>query len=408
MHQHSNSPPISLKKRISIIGGGSAALAFAAHINTEKFDVVIYEKNKALGRKFLVAGAGGFNLTHGSNILDMVKQYEPQDFLEQALLQFSNEDFRQWLKVIGIETYVGSSNRVFPIKSIKPIEVLQAILKNLKHKGIQIQTGKQWTGWNPDNFIQLNGSEHIESDIVVYALGGGSWKVSGSDGSWLSFFKDKNIPNLDFKAANCAFEIQWPSDFISHHAGKALKNITLSSSRKTYKGELSITTLGLEGNAIYPLSSDIQSDLAAYGKAQVSIDFKPMFTEKDLLNKLEKSKAKSINDKLKTDLVLSNTAIQLIKNHLDKDSYANYEVLAKTIKQLPLTLIASAPIDEAISTTGGIDLEAIDENFQLKALPNHYCLGEMLDWNAPTGGYLLQACFSMGVKLARHLNDQVS
>ena len=150
----------------------------------------------------------------------------------------------------------------------------------------------------------------------------------------------------------------------------------------------------------------IQSDLANSGQAQICVDFKPMFSEKDLINKLEKSKAKSISDKLKTDLVLSNTAIQIIKNHLNKDANSDYAILAKTIKQLPLIVTAAAPIDEAISTSGGIALEALDENFQLKGFPNHYCIGEMLDWNAPTGGYLLQACFSMGVKLARHLNNQ--
>lgn len=394
-----------MKKRISILGGGAAALALASYIDASKYDVHIYEKNKALARKFLVAGDGGFNLTHGSSIQDIIKQYEPQGFLDDALRQFSNNDFRNWLKEIGIETYVGSSGRVFPLKSIKPIEVLNAILKVLKDQGVQIHTGIQWTGWNSENTIELNGSEHINSDIVVYALGGSSWKVTGSDGTWLSMFKSKNIPCVEFKAANCAFEIQWPKDFIVHHAGKALKNIHLSSGLRTCQGELSVTSFGLEGNAIYPLSSKIQSDLASIGHAQIFIDFKPMFSEKDLLSKLEKSKAKSINDKLKTDLVLSSTAIQIIKNHLDKDAYTDYTILAKTIKQLPLIVVAAAPIDEAISTSGGVAMEAIDENFQLKEFPNHYCIGEMLDWNAPTGGYLLQACFSMGVKLARHLNN---
>ncbi len=396
-----------MKKRISIIGGGSAAIAFAAHIDTNKFDVVLFEKNKAIARKFLVAGDGGFNLTHGSGINEMLKEYEPLGFLDEALCQFSNEDFRQWLKGIGIETYTGSSGRVFPIKPTKPIEVLQAIIKVLKKKGIQIQTGKQWTGWNLDNSIQLNGSESVQSNIVVYALGGSSWKVTGSDGSWLSLFNSKNIPNKEFKAANCAFKIQWPKEFATHHVGKALKNITLSSS-KTYTGELSITSFGLEGNAIYPLSTEIQTELSTIGEASVFIDFKPMFSYEALLSKLEKSKEKSISNKLKADLALSNTAIQMVKNHLSKEAYADYISLSKSIKRLPLKIIAAAPIDEAISTSGGIALEAIDENFQLKALPNHYCIGEMLDWTVPTGGYLLQGCFSMGVKLASHLNDQAS
>ncbi len=397
-----------MKKQICILGGGAAALALASYIDVSKYEVHIYEKNKALARKFLVAGDGGFNLTHGSSIQDIIKQYEPQGFLDDALHQFSNDDFRAWLKETGIETYVGSSGRVFPIKSIKPIEVLQAILKTLKNKGIEIHLGMHWTGWNKDNLLQLNGSDSLKSDIVVFSLGGSSWKVTGSDGTWLEHFKSKNIQNIDFKASNCAFKIAWPSEFIMHHAGKALKNITLRCSSKTFTGELSITTFGLEGNAIYPLSSEIQTELATSGEATIFIDFKPMFSEEALLSKLEKSKEKSISNKLKTDLNLSNTAIQMIKNHLSKEVYSDYASLSKTIKQLPFKILAAAPIDEAISTTGGISLDAVDENFQLKQMPNHYCIGEMLDWNAPTGGYLLQGCFSMGVKLARHLNAQES
>ncbi len=398
----------ALKKTISIIGGGASALAFSAFIDTNKYEVVLFDKNKALARKFLVAGDGGFNLTHGSMIDEMLNHYEPKGILDEALLAFTNEDFRKWLKDLGIETYVGSSGRVFPVKPIKPIEVLQAILNLIKNKGIQIKTNMEWTAWNTNNSIELNKSDAIKTDIVVFALGGSSWKVTGSDGNWLRFFESKQIPTLAFEASNCAFELNWSEEFTKNHAGKSLKNIALSTANKSYKGELTVSEFGLEGNAIYPLSTELKNQIKSDGHAIINIDFKPMLTDQEVLHKLLKSKAKNSNEKLKLDLNLSSTAIQIIKNNLSKEAYLNNLTLAKAIKQLPLSIVNAAPIDEAISTTGGIALEAIDEHYELKQLKNHYCIGEMLNWNAPTGGYLLQGCFSMGAKLARHLNDQAS
>jgi uncharacterized flavoprotein (TIGR03862 family) len=396
----------ALKKTISIIGGGASALAFSAFIDTNKYEVVLFDKNKALARKFLVAGDGGFNLTHGSVMDEMLNHYEPKGFLDEALLAFTNEDFRKWLKELGIETYVGSSGRVFPLKPIKPIEVLQAILNLLKKKGIHIKTNMEWTAWNTNNSIELNNSDVIKTDIVVFALGGSSWKVTGSDGNWLRFFESKQIPTQAFEASNCAFKLNWPEEFIKNHAGKSLKNIALSSSNKTYKGEVTVSEFGLEGNAIYPLSTEIKKQIKSNGQALINIDFKPMLTDQEVFNKLLNSKAKNSNEKLKLDLKLSSTAIQIIKNNLSKEAYLDNLTMAKAIKRLPLIAIAPATIDEAISTTGGISLEAIDVHYELKQLKNHYCIGEMLDWNAPTGGYLLQACFSMGVNLAKYLNTK--
>lgn len=396
-----------MKKSVSIIGGGPAALALAAFIDTGVYVVSIYEKNKSTARKFLVAGDGGFNLTHGSATENMIQHYEPIGFLDAAIKSFTNKDLRTWLSHIGIDTFEGSSNRIYPIKGIKPIEVLQAILQVLKNKNITIHTEHEWVGWDADNAILFKDKAAIQSDITVFALGGATWKVTGSDGHWLQTFKEKGIPTLPFTASNCAFEVQWSKEFIEQHAGKPLKNIAVKIGDSTSKGELVITSFGLEGNAIYALSSSIQKALKKEGKALIYIDLKPIWTEGQVLEKLLKAKGRTIQDKLKSDLSINSSAIQMLKNQLIKDDYKDFNILAKTIKQVPITITASGILDEAISSYGGIALEAIDENFQLKNIPNQYCIGEMLDWNAPTGGYLLQACFSMGVFLARRLNEKI-
>lgn len=396
-----------MKKSVSIIGGGPSALALAAFIDNEVYDVSIYEKNKTTSRKFLVAGDGGFNLTHGSAIENMLQQYEPIGFLDAALKSFTNNDLRTWLSKIGIETFEGSSNRIYPLKGIKPIEVLQAILQVLKNKGVTIHTEHEWIGWNEDNAILFKDKSAIHSDITVFALGGATWKVTGSDGQWLKTFYEKGISTLPFIASNCAFEVQWSKEFIAQHAGKPLKNISVNIGEPSSKGELVITTFGLEGNAIYAISSSIQKALRDKGKALIFIDLKPMWTETQVLEKLQKAEGRTIQDKLKTDLSINSSAIQILKNQMSKEDYQDIYKLAKTIKQVPIAITSSGTLDEAISSYGGIDLNAVDEYFQLKNIPNQYCIGEMLDWNAPTGGYLLQACFSMGVFLARRLNERI-
>ena len=379
-------------------------MLLAAFIDTDAYALTIYEQNKTPGRKFLVAGDGGFNLTHGSPIAAMAAQYEPAGFLDEALHSFSNDDLRSWLDGIGIKTFEGSSKRIYPLQGIKPIAVLQAILKHLHERGIHIQTECKWLGWNSDNALLFENKAPVKTDITVFALGGGSWKVTGSNGLWLDVFKEKGISVTPFLAANCAFQVSWPQELLQAHAGKPLKNIAISCGGKTAGGEVVLTGFGLEGNAIYALSSEIQKALETEGNALIAMDFKPMWSLEQVLQKLLAGKNQNIQQILKTDLKLSSAAIQILKSQLSKTAYLDPVQLATAIKQLPLRINASADIDEAISTSGGIALDAIDADFQLKALPSQYCIGEMLNWNAPTGGYLLQACFSMGVALAKHLN----
>ena len=392
-----------MKKSVAIIGGGPSAFLLAAFLDATKFNVTIYEKNKTAGRKFLVAGKGGFNLTHSEPIDQLIKRYTPAGFLDNALLNFSNTHFRNWLEKIGIPTFIGSSKRVYPKEGIKPIEVLNAILIYLKEKGIEFKYEHTFSDWDNDNNPIIN-NKSIKSDYTVFSLGGGSWKITGSEGNWLNTFSKKGINTKSFQASNCAYQVDWKSNFIQKNEGTPLKNIAISCGKLTQKGEAVITKFGLEGNAIYGLSPQIRTELNSTSKAIIFIDFKPSLTLENIKSKIISSKQKNTTAILKKELKLSNNQIELLKAYLTKESYLNIETLAISIKKFPLEIINTATIDEAISTVGGVDLTDVSENFELKKLPNQFCIGEMLDWDAPTGGYLLQASASIGVTVAKHLN----
>lgn len=393
-------------KFLAIIGGGPSALMLAAMLDETKYSVHIYEKNAAVGRKFLVAGDGGFNLTHSEDMDSFIRRYTPDDFLENALRTFTNKDLCDWLQAIGIETYVGSSKRIFPVKGIKPIEVLNAFLDKLKSKQVQIHALHEWKGWSETNTLIFQNKKeevYVESDIVVFALGGGSWKVTGSDGTWLELFQKKGIQTIPFQPSNCGYNTPWPDAFIEKHEGKWLKNIAVSCCGTHKHGELVITRSGIEGGAVYALSPEIRQQLQHNQVAEITIDLKPTFAAETLVQKLSKP-AKSVTELLSKELKLTDTQITLLKAVVSKEDFLNRETLAAAIKTFPLTLTGMSAIDEAISTVGGIALSEVDENFQLHKFSNQFVLGEMLDWDAPTGGYLLQGCFSMGAYAATYLN----
>lgn len=392
-----------MKKRITIIGSGPSAFLLAAFLDAEKFTVTIYEKNKTAGRKFLVAGKGGFNLTHSEPNDQLINRYTPNDFLDKALLNFRNIDFRNWLEKINIPTYIGSSKRVYPKEGIKPIELLNSILNHLKEKGITIKYEHTFSNWDTNENPVIN-KKTIQTDYTVFALGGGSWKVTGSDGNWLDTFSKKGIQTKSFQASNCSYQIAWDPSFIEKHEGSPLKNITISCNKVIQKGEAVITKFGLEGNSIYGLSPQIRNQLLTHSKATVFIDFKPSLTVENIHSKITLSNHKNTTEILKKELKLSPPQVDLLKISLSKVAYLNTESLIMNIKNFPLEIVNTASVDEAISTVGGIDLKAVSENFELKKMSNQFCIGEMLDWDAPTGGYLLQACASTGVHLAKYLN----
>jgi uncharacterized flavoprotein (TIGR03862 family) len=397
-----------MKKSIAIIGGGASSLMLAATLDTGKFNVTIFERNFAPGRKFLVAGDGGFNLTHSEDYSQMINRYTPSAFFSSTINNFTNTDLQKWLTNIGIETYIGSSKRVFPVKGTKPIIVLNAFLKLLEQKKINIKTQHEWKGWAADHSLIFDYNESMVSlqpDIIVFALGGASWKITGSDGSWISHLKNAGIQINPFLPSNCGYEISWSKTFLETAEGKSLKNISVTCNSLEKKGELVITKFGLEGNAIYALSPEIRKGLQQNGQASIFIDLKPMLSAATILDKLKFKGNKSLSKQLENELNINTVQLALLKSTLSKDEFINPDTLSAKIKQLPLTIIGAAPLDEAISTVGGIDLNEIDQHFELKKLKNHFAIGEMLDWDAPTGGYLLQACFSMGHGLANYLNE---
>lgn len=388
------------KESIALIGGGPAALFFAAFVNTDKYEVSIYEKKKQGARKFLVAGKGGFNLTHSEPMVDFIQRYTPSSFLEDALHHFTNKDLRKFLTEIGIPTMIGSSKRVYPVDTIKPIEVLNALLDFLGQKGVQIHNEWDWTGWNANNELVFANEKTVQADHVIFALGGGSWEVTGSDGTWLESFKNKGVKVHPFQPSNCAFQVNWSKSLISQLEGEPLKNCHYSAGRRTQKGEAVITKFGIEGNGIYALSPEIRTQLKQKGEAIVEIDFKPTWAKKKILEVMANSRLTKMTDILKKEIRLTKVQINLLKQQTSKDEFLSKEFMAHLIKIFPLKIVGTAPLDEAISTVGGVSLSAIDANYQLLEIPHHYCIGEMLDYDAPTGGYLLQSCFSMGAHLA--------
>jgi uncharacterized flavoprotein (TIGR03862 family) len=390
------------RKRVIIIGGGPAALIAADFLSNE-CDVEIYEKEKNVGQKFLVAGKGGFNLTNSLTGIDLTKKYTPTEFLHDAILNFDSTEVRDWLYDIGIKTFIGTSGRVFADKTHKPIEVLESIKQSLLKKNVRINSKHKFIGFDDDNLpiIKCDNTRILQSaDYYIFALGGASWSITGSDGKWLDSFKAIGIKTKSFEPSNCGINIRWPKLFLTHHVGKPLKNIQVSVGEMKFRGEAVITEYGLEGNAIYQAIPKIRKDLRN-GNAYISIDFKPNNTHDELLSKIKKGGAASKD--YKKVLNLSSHELALLKAITSKENFLSPSIFCKNLKSLQIRIDSLRPIEEAISTIGGIDLQEINSDFSLNKHQKFYIIGEMADWDAPTGGFLLQGCFSMGMQAARSI-----
>jgi uncharacterized flavoprotein (TIGR03862 family) len=392
------------------VGGGACALMLGCELNTGKYEVSIYEGNAAPGRKFLVAGEGGLNLTHSESAAAFIQRYTPPAFLEEHFKHFSNTNLVNWLQQLGVETYTGSSGRVFPKKGVKPVEVLNAILARVRQNGVSIHTRHVWKGFSENKQLLL---EHegqirgIKSDLVIFCLGGASWPVTGSRGDWGNYFKEQGIRVLPFEASNCAVTINWPAELIPLMEGKALKNCVISCGGAAQAGEVVITAQGMEGSGLYPLSPQIRQQLRQSGQAELNIDLKPAVSREALLKKLEKPQGRKTYSRHVADqLNLDPLQMNLLKWQLSKTHFLEAQQLVAAIKNLRLYITGRDVVDNAISTVGGIPLQELDEHFELKNLPGHFAIGEMLDFDAPTGGYLLQAAFTMGNSLAQFLNNK--
>lgn len=375
--------------RIAIIGGGPAGL-MAADTLAPHSEVDLYEHGRNIGRKLLVAGQGGFNLTNQAEGEELLKHYSPTGFLDEALSTFSPNELRAWLAELGIETYIGTSGRVFPVKGIKPIDVLECIRLRLVQRGVRMHTEHAFTSFNAEGRVVVENNEalvDLEVDHVIFALGGASWPVTGSTGIWPVLFNGIGIDALPFRASNCGVEIAWPSSFIQAHEGKPLKNVRFAAGKLGAWGEATITKHGLEGNAIYPVVPALRD-----GETVLHADLKPDSTMQRLMERIGNKAAKHFAEAVGMNRV----QLALVKAFTPKEVFATPHRFAEAIKDLCLPVSGLRPVGEAISTVGGIPVGALNADFSFKAHPHFSAIGEMVDWDAPTGGFLLQGCFAMG------------
>jgi len=397
---------MKINSTIAVVGGGPAGLMAAEVLATAGFRVTLYDAMPKPGCKFLMAGKGGLNLTRDEPLTDFVQKYgRNAQFFAQLLKQFSPNDLREWAKAKGVATFVGSSGRVFP-KESGAGRLLTAWLQHLSELGVDIRTGYRWLGFTADRtlrFCNQQGEEiSIHPDAALLSLGGASWPQTGSDGRWSAILAAAGIKVERFRPANCGFEVAWSSFFRQRFAGAPLKNLTLiTESGSTAHGDIVITDYGIEGGAVYTLCAELRDKIEEQGQATLYLDLKRDLTEPEILERLAKSRHKdTFSNHLRKTLKISGPLPSLIKECVPSTDLVDLKSFSGLIKKMPLVLKAPRPLVEAISTAGGIAMVEINEDLMLRKLPGIFVAGEMLDWEAPTGGYLLQGVFSTGVAAA--------
>jgi uncharacterized flavoprotein (TIGR03862 family) len=374
-------------------------------VSAKGVPVAVYDRMASAGRKFLLAGRGGLNLTHSEDFETFVPRYgAAAENLRPILEEFPPAALIAWAHGLGQETFVGTSGRVFP-KAMKASPLLRAWLARLGAQGVAFRMRQEWCGWDETGaliFRTPSGMAKIRADAVVLALGGASWPKLGSDGGWADILRAKGVAVSALKPANCGFAVPWSDIFRNRFAGAPLKNIAITFGGRTVRGECVITNYGIEGGAIYALSAPLREAIAATGKATVTIDPRPGIPEIQLQSRLARTRGKdSLANFLRKALRLSPLEINLLREAHGAGMAGDASALAQGIKSLPLTLTAPQGTERAISTAGGIAFSALDENLMLRAVPGVFAAGEMLDFEAPTGGYLLQGAFASGVRAAR-------
>jgi uncharacterized flavoprotein (TIGR03862 family) len=394
------SVPADRSSQIAIIGGGPAGLMAAETLAALGHKVTVYDGMASVGRKFLLAGRGGLNLTHSEDFDAFVGRYgEAKRWMGELIDSFKPDDLRAWAEGLGQELFVGSSGRVFP-KAMKASPLLRAWLAKLNQLGVTFVLGAKWQGWDADGALMFNRTDGasltVKPDATVLALGGASWAKLGSDGAWVTALADKGVTIAPLQASNCGVEVAWSPHLAERFAGTPLKAVAITCGDMVSRGDIVLTAKGLEGGAIYALSPALRAGLGA-GACNITIDLRPDIDAHALAQKLVKSKAgQSLSSALKGQARLSPAAIGLMREACDNSLPTTAMGLARLIKAVTLSVTALAPIDRAISSAGGIVREAVDDNLMVKALPGVFAAGEMLDWEGPTGGYLLQACFASG------------
>jgi uncharacterized flavoprotein (TIGR03862 family) len=394
--------PPAVAHSVAIIGGGPAGLMAAEVLSQAGIKVDLYDAMPSVGRKFLLAGVGGMNITHSEPYPAFLSRYaERAPFIAPLLRSFGADSLCNWIHELGIETFVGSSGRVFPT-DMKAAPLLRAWLKRLRESGVTLHTRHRWLGWNAQGELRMahaDGEQAIKPDAVLLALGGASWARLGSDGAWLPWLEQRGIGITALQPSNCGFEVAaWSELMRSKFAGAPLKNIAIGLQGQTPRlGECVLTESGVEGSLIYALSAHIREQINQQGSATVDIDLLPGKSIGNVQAALAKPRgSRSMSKHLHSQLGIDGVKAALLRELAPAESFADPVLLGNALKALPLTLVKARPLDEAISTAGGVPFEALTENLMLKQLPGVFCAGEMLDWEAPTGGYLLTACFASG------------
>jgi uncharacterized flavoprotein (TIGR03862 family) len=393
-----------MSSKIAIIGAGPAGL-FAAQVLAQAGTApVVFDRMAAPLRKFLLAGRGGLNLTHGEALDGFLARYAgAAPNLESAIRDFPPAKLREWADGLGAETFVGSSNRVFP-KAMKASPLARAWLRELAKLGVELRARHRWTGWAEDGALRFetpDGEAAFKADATILALGGASWPKLGSDGEWTGTLAARGVNVAKLQPSNCGFVATWSAHLAAHHAGTPLKRIAITFGDKRVRGEAMLTREGIEGGAIYALSGPLRDAILRDGYATAHVDLVPDMSLGELRAKLDKPRGtKSFATWVRRAVALPPVALALLQ---EDRNVAKHDAagVAAAIKAVPITLVAMAPIDRAISTAGGVAFGGVDAHFMLRDLPGVFVAGEMLDWEAPTGGYLLQACFATGHAAAK-------
>lgn len=393
-----------------VIGGGPAGLMAAEVLARAGIDVTVHERMPSPGRKFLLAGHGGLNLTHSEDRDRFVTRYGGSaERIAPMLEQFGPHDLRAWAADLGEPTFIGSSGRVFP-QAFRATPLFRAWLARLAELGVHIERRTSWSGWaggdSPDGALLITEesgtTRELTSDVTVFALGGASWPHLGADGTWVGPFSARGIEVTPLEAANVGVRVEWSDVFADGFAGTPLKNLSVTvAGGEPRRGELMLTTTGVEGGLVYALGAAIRNSLNVDGRCAFTVDLRPEVSLEDVAKRLGKRRAKdSATNWLRRAIGLDPVSIGLLREASGGSLPHDAATIAALIKAVPVVVTGTMPIDRAISTAGGIAWAEVDERLMLRRLPGTFVAGEMLDWEAPTGGYLLQASFSMGVVAA--------
>ncbi|MHB0775796.1 TIGR03862 family flavoprotein [Halomonas sp. WWR20] len=400
--------PARIAPCVAIVGAGPAGLMAADILSEHGASVEIFEAMPTAGRKFLMAGVGGMNITHSEPKPAFVARYgERADEVARWLEDFDAAALREWVHGLGIETFVGSSGRVFPTE-MKAAPLLRAWLRRLRERGVTLHTRHRWQGWHADGSLRIVQREKelsVHADAVVLALGGGSWPRLGANGAWVPWLQAKGVAVSTLRPANCGFEVAgWSALLRERFAGAPLKpvGLSLASHEPGRSGEMVLTVQGVEGSLIYAFSAAIRERIARQEQCTVFLDLAPDRPLDELTRRLNKPRGrKSLSKHLRARAGIEGAKAALLHELAPREYLDDPAMLARTLKALPLTLIAARPLAEAISSAGGVAFDSLETRLMLRDLPGVFCAGEMLDWEAPTGGYLLTACFASGTVAAR-------